>query len=136
MRITFLVSRIGYRSIKDVVLLKFETYRYYYRFMDFLENRDILPNILHSLIQQLVYQDPALYMLMVALRPDYAYRLMAIPYHIQTSRPRDNIVYRHLDVNLDRLVKHSQRNNIIQCAISFENEKAPNCTYVMRGMHH
>jgi hypothetical protein len=75
-------------------------------------------------------------MLMVAFRPNHTHRLIVISYHIQTSRPGDNIVYRHLDVNLDRLIKHSQGNNIVQCAISFENEKTPNYTYVVRGMHH
>ena len=136
MRITLPVSRINYRSIGNVISLEFETYRYYCRSMDFLENRGILPNMLHSLIQQLVYQDPALYMLIVALRPDHAHRLITIPYHTQISRPGDNIVYRHLDVNLDRLIKHSQKNNIVQCAISFENERTPNCTHVVREMHY
>jgi hypothetical protein len=75
-------------------------------------------------------------MLIVTFRPDHAYRLIAIPYQTQASRPGDNIVYRYLDVNLDRLVKYSQGNNIIQCAISFENKKAPDCTHVMKGMHH
>ena len=116
--------------------LEFEIYRYHCRSVDFLENRDILPNMLHSLIQQLVYQDPVLYILIMALRPDHAHRLMVIPYYIQTSRPGDNIVYRHLNVNLDRFIKHSQGNNIVQCAISFENEKAFNCTHVVRGMHY
>src|SRR5450755_1209053 len=135
MKTILLAPRTDYRSIRNVISLEFETYRYHYRSMNFLENRGILPNMLHSLIQQLVYQDPALYMLMVALRPNHTYRLMAIPYHTQASRPRDNIVYRHLDVNLNRLVKHSQGNNIVQCAISFENKKAPDCTHIVKGIH-
>jgi hypothetical protein len=113
MKITLPVPRTGHRSIKDIVSLEFETYRYHCRSVNFLENRGILLNMLHSLIQQLIYQDPALYMLMVAFRPNHVYRLMAILYYIQASRPGDNIVYRYLDVNLDRLVKHSQGNNIV-----------------------
>jgi hypothetical protein len=101
MRTTFFAPRTGYRFIGDVMSLEFETYRYHCRSMDFLENRGILPNMLHSLIQQLIYQDPAFYILIVALRPDHAHRLIAIPYYAQASRPGDNIVYRYLNVNLD-----------------------------------
>ena len=136
MRTIFSAPRTGHRFIGDMVLLEFETYRYYCRFMDFLENRGILSNMLHSLIQQLVYQDPALYILMMAFRPDHAYRLMAISYYTQISRPGDNIVYRYLNVNFDRLVRHFQGNNVVQYAISFESERAPNCTHVVREMHH
>jgi hypothetical protein len=75
-------------------------------------------------------------MLIVTFRPNHAYRLMAISYYTQASRPGDNIVYRYLNVNLDRLIKHFQENIIIQCAISFENKKVPDCTYVIRGMHY
>jgi hypothetical protein len=136
MKITLPAPQTDHRCIENVMSLKFETYRYHCRSMDFLKNRDILPNMLHSLIQQLIYQDPALYMLIMALRLDHAHRLIAIPYHTQVSRPGDNIAYRHLNVNLDRLVKHSQGNNVIQCAISFENERTPDCTHIVKGIHH
>ena len=50
MRITLPAPRIDHRSIRDMMSLEFETYRYYCRSMDFLKNRGILPNMLHSLI--------------------------------------------------------------------------------------
>lgn len=50
-----------------------------------------IPIMLHSLIQQLVRQDPALYRLIVTLRPDHKWRLMSYPCFLQGTLP-ENIV--------------------------------------------
>jgi hypothetical protein len=41
----------------------------------------MLPAMIYSLIQQLILQDPVLYFVIIALRPDYITRLIVFPYH-------------------------------------------------------
>jgi hypothetical protein len=72
---------------------------------------------------------------MVALRPDHATRLMAFPYHSQYSPEGDNTLHRRLDPNLEALVDHGLGRNVVQCAVSFENEQEDDSTMVWPGIH-
>ena len=49
--------------------------------------RSPLPNMLHSLVQQVARQDPAYYRLHVSLRPDNAWRFISYPCFLQLPLP-------------------------------------------------
>jgi hypothetical protein len=70
------------RTIGKFIDLEFDMYKYHSRELLFARKSEILPIIVHSLIQQLILQDPVFYSVMITLRPDYTTRLMAFPYHV------------------------------------------------------
>ena len=65
-------------------------------------------NQVYSIGQQLMREDPLYYTLYVCLRPDKQWRLISYPYYAKNARPGDNTGFRHIDVNLPRLVKLKQ----------------------------
>jgi hypothetical protein len=69
------------RTIEELIDLEFDMYKHHSRELPFARKSGMLLAIVHSLIQQLILQDPVLYSVMVALRPDHVTRLMAFPYH-------------------------------------------------------
>jgi hypothetical protein len=69
------------RIIKELIDLEFDIYRYHSRELSFAKKSEILPAIIHSLIQQLILQDPVLYSVIVALRPDHITRFIAFLYY-------------------------------------------------------
>lgn len=115
--------------------MELDMYKYHSRELPFAGKSGMLPGMMHSLTQQLVSQDPVLYSVMVALRPDHATRLVAFPCHSQYSSEGDNTLHRRLDFNLEALVDHGLGRNIVQCAVSFENEHEDDSTMVWPGMH-
>jgi hypothetical protein len=123
------------RTIGELIDLEFDMYRHHSRELPFARKSGMLPAMVHSLIQQLILQDPVLYSVMVALRPDHATRLMAFPYHAQCSSEGDNTINRRLDLNLKALVDHGLGRNIVQCVVSFENEQEDDATMIWPGMH-
>jgi hypothetical protein len=70
------------RIIKEFIDLKFDIYRYYSRELFFAKKLEILPVMVYFLIQQLILQNPVLYFVIVALRPDHITRLITFLYHI------------------------------------------------------
>jgi hypothetical protein len=69
------------RIIGELIDLKFDIYKHHSRELFFVRKSEILPAIIHSLIQQLILQNPVLYSVIVALRPDYITRLIVFLYH-------------------------------------------------------
>ena len=69
------------RTIKKLIDLEFDMYKHHSRELPFARKLGMLLTIVHFLIQQLILQNPVLYSVIMALRPDYITRLMAFPYY-------------------------------------------------------
>jgi hypothetical protein len=69
------------RTIKKLIDLEFDIYKYHSRELSFAKKLEMLPVIIHSLIQQLILQNPVFYSVIVALQPDYITRFMTFPYY-------------------------------------------------------
>jgi hypothetical protein len=70
------------RTIKELIDLKFDMYKYYSRKLPFAKKSGMLLAIVYFLIQQLILQDPVFYSMIIALRPDHATRLIAFSYYV------------------------------------------------------
>lgn len=76
-------------TIAKMVKQESATYRHHMRLAKGAA-KTIIPIMLHSLIQQLVRQDLAVYCLTVTLRPDHAWRLISYPCFLQSMLPEED----------------------------------------------
>ena len=88
-----------------------------------------------SVIQQVVRQCPAYYLSYVILRPDHCKRFISYPYYVKNQKPGDSTGFRHIDVNIPRLVNEGRGQNLIQGSVSFDDEKPDDCTELLLGAH-
>ena len=119
------------RAIDD----EFDCYRHHQRRRNGVPNHGWLRVMHHSYVQQAVRQSPEYWMLYVLLRPDYAYRLVSMPYFAKFSQPGDSTKFRHIDVNIDNLLTQGLGANMIQGSLSFDRETPEDCTELLVGMH-
>ena len=89
----------------------------------------------YSLIQQVERQDPVYYALMVSARPDINHRLISYPYYTKDTTVGETTGFKHLDLNVTRLLSESRGINIVQSSLSVDNEAEDGCTIVVRGFH-
>ena len=69
---------------------------------------------IHSLSQQLMRQDLYYYVAYTALRPDRWWRLISYPYYTKYTVPGDQTFFRHIDINIKRLISEERGANMIQ----------------------
>jgi hypothetical protein len=124
-----------YNTVAAVGLEEFEMYSHHLRSLGGRENYGWLRNSVYSQIQQVMRQDPVYYAMYVALRPDHCWRLITYPYYAKYARPGDKTFFRHIDINVNDLVKHGRGKNLIQGSVSLDNEIYGNCTTILPGMH-
>jgi len=90
--------------------------------------------MVHSLVQQLVRQDPAQYALYVALRPDHHIELISYPCCTKYASPRALLVDTS-DTGLEQMIKTGQEENMIQGSVAMDNEDEDNCSSIAVGFH-
>ena len=94
-----------------------------------------LRTMFHSLIQQVMRQDPVYWMLYVALRPDHNYCLISYPYYTKYVKFGDSIFFWHIDLNLTDLITNNCGGNQIQGMMSLDDEQKDQCIQILSGMH-
>lgn len=94
------IERYPETCIADVAALEFDLYRHHLR--DPSEHNGWLRNMLYSLIQQVMRQDPLYYRYYVLLRPDQQWRLISYPYYTKYTVPGDSTRFTHIDINISR----------------------------------
>ena len=91
--------------------------------------------MIHSLVQQVVRQSPAYYACVVAHREDHSTRLITYPYYTKYQQVGDHTSFRHIDLNVPRLVADRRGHSLIQGSLSLTDESADDCTELLLGMH-
>lgn len=98
-------------------------YDHHLREINNRDNYGWLRNMVHSLIQQLMRQDPYYYRLHVTHRPDNAWRLVCYPYYTKYATPRDKTSFTHIDVKIPKLIKSNRGANMIQRSVLLDTER-------------
>jgi hypothetical protein len=115
---------------------EFDLYKYHTRDeMHGKKRNGWIRTMFYSVIQQVVRQDPVCYALNVAARPDINFRLISYPYYTKDTTPGENTGFKHLDLNVPRLLSEGRGINIVQCSVSVDNEDSDGCTIVVPGFH-
>ena len=94
-----------------------------------------LRSMYHGLIQQIVRQSPAYYLAYVMLRPDHASKFISYPYYSKSQKAGQSAGFRHIDLNIPKLVNESKGANMIQGSVSLSTEDPTDCTELLLGMH-
>jgi hypothetical protein len=92
-------------------------------------------NMYFSGVQQLMYQDPVLYALTAAARPDKQWRLIAYPYITKQAEAGESTGFVHVDLNLKRVRDEKLGVNRVQGSVSLDDENEQGCTLVVPGFH-
>lgn len=138
----------GYLSkLEGEIAFEFDYYLWNMRRINNRPNYGWCRNMVYSLIQQLIRQDPGYYMLYVLLRPDGWTRLISYPYYTKYALigshpayrkqnfPTDSTEFRHIDLSMQDMLKSDRGINQIQGSVSLDDEHESHCTEVIPTMH-
>ncbi|KZF18788.1 hypothetical protein L228DRAFT_215864 [Xylona heveae TC161] len=123
---------------EDVIAVVHEEFEMYHHHLQSLKRRNDsgwLRNMFHSLVQQLMRQDPVYYAVHCALRPDHAWRLVSYPYYTRDACPDDSTLPRHIDLDVSHWMETGEGDNMIQGGLSIDDEDDSSTTEVLLGMH-
>ncbi|RDW72128.1 hypothetical protein BP5796_08162 [Coleophoma crateriformis] len=124
-----------YPELEEMIDLEFLMYRYHLRETPSRKHWGWCRNMYFSITQQLIRQDPVYYMLYVGLRPDKKWRLISFPYYTKNADVGDSTWFRHIDLNISKIVQNDRGVNMIQGSVSFNDETSENSTVILKGMH-
>ena len=122
-------------TLADLFKLEFDCYLWHQRRVNDKDNLGWLRNCWYSLAQDVVRQDPFYYFLYVILREDNAYKLISYPYYCKYTQPSDKTSFRHIDINIPKLLAEQRGKYQIQGSLSLDDESDSDCTIVVKGFH-
>jgi len=78
------------------------------------------------------------FLVYIALRPDYCYRLILYLYYEKLARFSiySKTAFRYIDIDINRLADDNRGGNIIQGSLSLINETANIATIILLKMYH
>jgi len=120
----------------EMVDAEFEMYRHHLREQNGKANYGWCRNMWHSLVQQVMRQDPVFYGLNVTARADGNWRLVSFSYYTKYAMSGDSTGFKHIDINIGELLKSGRGGSTVQTAISLDDEFSDGCTIVVPGFHH
>ena len=122
-------------ELMGMVDMEFDMYRHHLREQNDVPNYGWCRNMWHSLTQQAIRQDPVFYALNVVARPDLNWRLVSFPDYTKYTTEGDSTGFKHIDINIPKLLKSGRGANIVQTAISMDDEFEDGCTIVVPKFH-
>lgn len=123
------------RSIFDVVEEEFEMYHYHLRRINDKSNLGWCRTMFFGVVQQAMRQDPWYYLMYCALRGDRCTWLISYPYYTKYASRDDTTFFRHIDLNVPRLIANKRGYFQIQGTLSMDDEDESDCTEILPGMH-
>lgn len=121
------------RELMGMVNVEFEMYGFHLREQNGKPNLGWCRNMWHSLVQQVMRQDPVFYGLNVAARPDKCWRLVSFPYYTKLAGRGESTEFRHVDLNIPQFLESGRGGNMVQSAISIDDEEEDGCTIIVPG---
>jgi hypothetical protein len=123
-------------SLYDILMKEVDMYQYHLRVMNGIANKGWLRNAFFTMVQQVIRQSPVYFAVYAALRPDRNTRLVSYPYYMkyQTAEDGTSTQFRHLDLDIERLVTNNRGGNMIQGTVSLDDEGPDDCTEILPGL--
>jgi hypothetical protein len=122
-------------TLADLFKLELDCYLWHQRRVNDKDNLGWLRDCWYSLAQDVVRQDPYYYLLYIMLREDNAYKLISYPYYCKYTRENDKTGFRHIDLNIPKLLSEQRGKYQIQGNLSLDDESETDCTIVVKGFH-
>ena len=114
----------------EMVDTEFKMYQHHLREQNANPNLGWCRNMWHSLVQQVIRQDLALYGLNVAARADKRTMVISLPYY---NKYEESNPFKHIDMNIPQFLESGRFGNVVQTAISFDDEDLDGCTIIVPG---
>lgn len=129
--------------LDDLVMRKmidseFNCYRWHQDSSSFTSTSAVSRIMTHSLVQQLIRQDPVQYSLHVALRPDHHAELISYPCGVKYAYPGSLHMTPEFTLNTDlikNMIDTGRGGNMIQAAVAMDEEDDNNCSEIGIGLH-
>jgi hypothetical protein len=118
------------QSAKSEIDTEFAMYDFYLNRQPGLPTMGWMRNMYHSGPQQIIYQDPILWALTAAARPDKQWRLISYPYNAKSAAPGQKTGFLHMDLDLKRYQSEGLGRNMVQSSVSLTDENDKGCTVV------
>ena len=118
------------QSVKLEIDTEFAMYDFHLNRQPGLPTMGWMRNMYHSGVQQLIYQDPVLWALTAASRPDKHWRLIAYPYNAKNATSGQKTGFLHMDLDLKRHRSEGLGKNMVQSSVSLTDENIHGCTTV------
>ena len=122
-------------ELMGMVDAEFGMYLHHLREQNGQPNLGWCRNMWHSLVQQAIRQDAGFYALNVAARPDKRWRLVSYPYYTKFAQSGDSTGFKHIDINIPSLLRSGRGGNVVQTAVSLDDEWSGGCTLIVPGFH-
>ena len=100
------------------------------------QNYDWLQNMFYDIIQQVICQSSAYYLIYVVLHSDHNHCLISYSYYSKFQAVSDKTFFRHINLNILKLMNEEKKQYMIQSSVSLNNEKKEDCTEMLLKMHH
>jgi len=90
----------------------------------------------YSVIQQAIHQLSAYYLIYVALCLNHNHCFIFYLYYGKFQTASDKTFFRHIDLNILKLVSEEKGQYMIQGSVSLDNKKKKDCTKMLLRMQH
>jgi len=90
----------------------------------------------YDIIQQVIHQSSAYYLIYVALCSDHNYCLISYSYYGKFQAVFNKTFFRHINLNILKLMNEKKEQYMIQGSVSLNNEKKEDCMEMLLKMHH
>ena len=123
-------------SLSIIINEKFQMYHHHLWEVEERQNYDWLQNMFYDIIQQVICQSSAYYLIYVVLHSDHNYYLISYSYYSKFQAAFNKTFFRYINLNILKLVNERKEQYIIQGSVSLNNEKKEDCTEMLLEMHH
>jgi hypothetical protein len=131
-----LFSYLDQPDVREMIDVEFAIYRHHHHTPTGTSRLGWLRNMHHSLVQQLVRQDPAYYALTAAARPDRGWRLISYPYITKdTDAGGESTGFLHMDLDLEGFLEDGRGGSRLTSSLSIDDEDMLGCTVMVKGLH-
>jgi len=120
----------------NIIDNKFQMYHHHLQEVEERQNYSWLWNMFYGVIQQAIRQLSAYYLIYVVLCSDHNHCLIFYLYYDKFQAASDKTFFRHIDLNILKLVSEEKSQYMIQGSVSLDNEKKKDCTEMLLKMQY
>ena len=120
----------------NIIDNKFQMYHHHLWEVEERQNYSWLWNMFYGVIQQAIHQSSIYYLIYVALCLNHNHCLIFYLYYNKFQTASDKMFFRHIDLNILKLMSKRKGQYMIQELISLNNEKKKDCTEMLLRMQH
>jgi hypothetical protein len=131
-----LMSYLNHPSIARLIDDEFDLYKHHFQPHRAKAAMGFRRNMMYSLVQQMVRQDPGYYAVNASCRSEPHWRLITYPYVTKDSEEGQQLGFLHVDINVCEYVKHGTGRDQLTSSVSLDDETADGCTVLVPRFHH